>query len=109
MLVVGEIRQIVRKLKQINNYKLFVGNPYTTKSFLKFLEASNYPQKVKWVRVPVMPNEVCRETEYGGSITDDMICAGYLGKGIKDACQGDSGGPLVCQGKNDFFKNILYN
>ena len=56
-----------------------------------------------------MPNEVCRETEYGGSITDDMICAGYLGKGIKDACQGDSGGPLVCQGKIDFFKNILYN
>ena len=56
-----------------------------------------------------MPNEVCRETEYGGSITDDMICAGYLGKGIKDACQGDSGGPLVCQGKINFFKNILYN
>ena len=61
------------------------------------------------MRVPVMPNEVCRETEYGGSITDDMICAGYLGKGIKDACQGDSGGPLVCQGKIDFLKNIMYN
>ena len=25
-----------------------------------------------------------------------MICAGYRGKGGKDACGGDSGGPLVC-------------
>ena len=61
--------------------------------------------KVKWVRVPVMTNKKCRQTDYGEthgeeSITDDMICAGYPGKGVKDACQGDSGGPLVCQGKD---------
>jgi hypothetical protein len=30
-----------------------------------------------------------------GSITDDMLCAGFLGTGGTDACQGDSGGPLV--------------
>lgn len=30
-----------------------------------------------------------------GQITDDMICAGFLGQGGVDACQGDSGGPFV--------------
>ena len=59
------------------------------------------PEKVKWVRVPVITNEKCRQTDYAeDEITQDMICAGYPGKGVKDACQGDSGGPLVCQGKN---------
>jgi len=50
-----------------------------------------------------MTNEKCRQTDYAEEdqdITQDMICAGYPGKGVKDACQGDSGGPLVCQGKN---------
>ncbi|XP_074029505.1 trypsin-3-like [Leptinotarsa decemlineata] len=28
-----------------------------------------------------------------------MFCAGYVGKGAKDACQGDSGGPLMANGK----------
>lgn len=28
-------------------------------------------------------------------ILPSMICAGYVGKGGKDACQGDSGGPLT--------------
>ena len=33
---------------------------------------------------------------YGrGQITDDMLAAGVMGIGGKDACQGDSGGPLV--------------
>nr|ACI45414.1 trypsin-like serine proteinase T22 [Ostrinia nubilalis] len=32
------------------------------------------------------------------SITDNMICAGVLDVGGRDACQGDSGGPLYFQG-----------
>ena len=31
------------------------------------------------------------------TISDAIICAGYLGEGGKDACSGDSGGPLVCE------------
>lgn len=45
------------------------------------------------VRVPIVSNATCN-TSYGGSITDNMLCAG-LAAGGKDSCQGDSGGPLV--------------
>ena len=61
---------------------------------------NDYPEKVKWVRVPVITNEKCRQTEVGPDVdAGDKICAGY-DLGVKDSCQGDSGGPLVCQGKN---------
>ncbi|KXJ75125.1 hypothetical protein RP20_CCG012291 [Aedes albopictus] len=51
------------------------------------------------VEVPVISNDVCSsETNYTSSmITDNMMCAGYLGVGKKDSCQGDSGGPLVAE------------
>ncbi|XP_046964200.1 trypsin, alkaline C-like [Vanessa cardui] len=32
------------------------------------------------------------------NVTSEMVCAGILGVGGKDACQGDSGGPLLNQG-----------
>ncbi|XP_046964174.1 trypsin, alkaline C-like [Vanessa cardui] len=32
------------------------------------------------------------------NVTSEMVCAGILGVGGKDACQGDSGGPLLHQG-----------
>merc|ERR1712156_395011 len=49
----------------------------------------------QFVRVPAITNAECN-ADYGGSIADSMICAGYPGEGGKDACQGDSGGPFVC-------------
>lgn len=44
------------------------------------------------VAVPIVSNEVCNDSY--GSISKNMICAGYA-EGGKDSCQGDSGGPLV--------------
>jgi secreted trypsin-like serine protease len=46
------------------------------------------------VDVPVVSNDVCDAQYTTVSVTPDMICAGLLGEGGKDACQGDSGGPL---------------
>merc|ERR1712127_382173 len=61
------------------------------------------PEGLKFVRVPAITNTACNN-DYGGSITDSMICGGYPGVGGKDACQGDSGGPFVC---NDGGKAVI--
>ncbi|KAJ6648503.1 Trypsin-1, partial [Pseudolycoriella hygida] len=49
--------------------------------------------------VPTVNQEICSEAyvDFGG-VTDQMICAGLLYDGGKDACQGDSGGPLASNG-----------
>jgi len=44
------------------------------------------------VAVPLISNAACNRVY--GTITDDLLCAGY-DEGGKDSCQGDSGGPLV--------------
>ncbi|XP_055366320.1 trypsin-3 [Betta splendens] len=57
------------------------------------------PSTLRTVTVPVVSAERCNGSgAYNGSITDNMLCAGYTAGG-KDACEGDSGGPLVCEGR----------
>ncbi|KAK2916545.1 hypothetical protein Q8A67_000919 [Cirrhinus molitorella] len=51
------------------------------------------PQILQEVDVPMVGNTKCN-CLYGGSITDNMMCAGPL-EGGRDTCQGDSGGPMV--------------
>lgn len=47
------------------------------------------------VEVPFAPRDRCNRPEaHNGSVTDEMICAGYAAGG-KDACSWDSGGPLA--------------
>jgi len=57
-------------------------------------EGSNYPTELMQAQVPIVSNEVCNSaTSYNGSITANMLCAGFAEGGV-DSCQGDSGGPL---------------
>ncbi|XP_047508643.1 trypsin, alkaline C-like [Pieris napi] len=48
-------------------------------------------------------NTLCatRYQQVNGVVTPNMICAGLLDIGGRDACQGDSGGPLYASGQND--------
>lgn len=48
------------------------------------------PDELRYVDVPFVDDATC-DASYGG-LTENMICAGEVGK---DACQGDSGGPLI--------------
>ena len=60
------------------------------------LEFEGYsPDNLQWVEIPVVKNEICKQSFGNDSISDGMICAGY-DEGSKGSCQGDSGGPLVC-------------
>ncbi|XP_054089369.1 trypsin zeta-like [Zeugodacus cucurbitae] len=56
------------------------------------------PDFLHEVQVPIISHEICKQS-YPNRITDDMLCAGLLGVGGKDACKKDSGGPLLINGK----------
>lgn len=55
------------------------------------------PKILQEVEVPVVENSDCSKafSLENTIITNNMICAGFLGQGGKDSCQGDSGGPMV--------------
>ncbi len=55
----------------------------------------NKSAQLREVELPIIDNFICNDAEHhNGSITDNMLCAGY-DEGGSDSCQGDSGGPLI--------------
>lgn len=51
------------------------------------------------VNMPIFDRDTCnRVILTTGTVTQKMICAGYL-RGWRGGCFGDSGGPLVCKNK----------
>lgn len=54
-----------------------------------------FPEKLRQVNLPIVPNRYCNEIYYPPSLISTQICAGYY-EG-KDACNGDSGGPIVTE------------
>jgi len=54
-----------------------------------------FPQNLREALVPIVDTGICNAANsYNGSITSNMLCAGYM-ESTRDSCQGDSGGPLV--------------
>ncbi|XP_035256355.1 urokinase-type plasminogen activator-like isoform X2 [Anguilla anguilla] len=60
-------------------------------------------QYLREAKVKLLPQDVCTEKDYYGSlVTKNMFCAGSP-DWSKDACKGDSGGPLVCEVSDRMF------
>jgi len=55
-------------------------------------DPSNLPLQV--ATVPIIAQNTC--DNYYSSLTNNMVCAGYIQTGGVDTCQGDSGGPMIC-------------
>lgn len=54
-----------------------------------------FPDALQAAKVPILSNAECQETGYGNIIRNNLLCAGNLTHGGRDACVGDSGGPLT--------------
>jgi secreted trypsin-like serine protease len=55
----------------------------------------DFPTRLQEVDVPIVDLALANASEaYAGTLTENMLAAGFAGGG-KDACSGDSGGPLL--------------
>lgn len=62
-------------------------------------EGGGGSRKLMAVDLPIISNAEANKS-YEGAVTENMIAAGYIKVGGKDACQGDSGGPFIVKDQN---------
>ena len=74
-----------------NNENDFDGLVATTAGWGVTSQGGSQSKVLLKVDVPIISNKVCGsdQTQYNGKITQNMICAGNLNEGGKDACQVD--------------------
>lgn len=65
-------------------------------------DTGNYSSALNVIKVPVVSHSICSQQMYPHILSDNVLCAGILGKSI-DACDGDSGGPMVTLYHNTWF------
>lgn len=99
------LREKLQFSSTIGSIKLANGNPIlpagtmvTVSGFGSTKDGSEEPNVLHHTTVPIVTHEQCVQAykEYSGpgKVNENMICAGFLGLGGKDACRGDSGGLL---------------
>ncbi|CAG2062861.1 unnamed protein product [Timema podura] len=88
----------VQPVNLASNNLILAGGTYTKVAGWGALSSGgSSPDNLMEVSLPVVTNTQCAQIYGSSSITNSMLCAGYLAGG-KDSCQGDSGGPLVAGG-----------
>ena len=70
------------------------GSTYDDSGFGAVEGVPRWPTRLREVDVPLISLAACRDSYGAYSIKNDMLCAGFVGEGLRDSCQGDSGGPL---------------
>ncbi|XP_064194293.1 serine protease 56 isoform X1 [Anguilla rostrata] len=71
-----------------------VGTPCLVAGWGSMYEDGPPANTVMEAKVPLLPQNTCKNALGKDLVTNTMFCAGYLSGGI-DSCQGDSGGPLI--------------
>ncbi len=70
--------------------------PVTAIGWGALAEGGSFPDTLQQVTLPIVDRNQCASLYAGvNGITQNMLCAGFVGTGGKDSCQGDSGGPLL--------------
>ncbi|KAM6918882.1 vitamin K-dependent protein C [Xenentodon cancila] len=65
-------------------------------------DSGKYSSALNVIKVPLVNHSICSDMMYPHVLSDNVLCAGILGKSI-DACEGDSGGPMVTLYRKTWF------